>query len=237
MSEPVEPIELTHRTTIKQCKEHVFAEATCLENFPDFFLGAGPIPGVTRAWMKDKAEPGVGAIRMVELSDGRVVEEELLSWDPPTSYSYSIAQIKGPFSALVTSLSAEWKFAEPRSDLEETTVCFQYTMQSRSNLTRKPTQLLANQFMNKAMEKTLVCLKTKLELLLPPRWVLDAERPQCRACDEPFTVTKRRHHCRMCGDVFCGKCSDRATELPQFGPLVSRLERVCYKCWEIQNKP
>lgn len=34
-----------------------------------------------------------------------------------------------------------------------------------------------------------------------PKWVPDAEAPNCMQCDSRFTFTKRRHHCRACGKV------------------------------------
>ncbi|KAL0183158.1 hypothetical protein M9458_022533, partial [Cirrhinus mrigala] len=32
-----------------------------------------------------------------------------------------------------------------------------------------------------------------------PPWVPDSEAPNCMNCDQKFTFTKRRHHCRACG--------------------------------------
>ncbi|MEQ2159358.1 hypothetical protein GOODEAATRI_022051, partial [Goodea atripinnis] len=34
-----------------------------------------------------------------------------------------------------------------------------------------------------------------------PQWVPDAEAPNCMKCNQKFTFTKRRHHCRACGKV------------------------------------
>ena len=38
-------------------------------------------------------------------------------------------------------------------------------------------------------------------------WMPDQLCKQCYACDTPFTVFRRRHHCRLCGQVFCSSCS------------------------------
>ena len=38
-------------------------------------------------------------------------------------------------------------------------------------------------------------------------WMPDKLCKQCYACDLPFTVFRRRHHCRLCGQVFCSNCS------------------------------
>jgi hypothetical protein len=41
-----------------------------------------------------------------------------------------------------------------------------------------------------------------------PKWVPDAAVPACMACGEKFTLsTRRRHHCRRCGDAVCSACS------------------------------
>ncbi|KAF6714741.1 Zinc finger FYVE domain-containing protein 16 [Oryzias melastigma] len=34
-----------------------------------------------------------------------------------------------------------------------------------------------------------------------PAWVPDADAPNCMNCNQKFTFTKRRHHCRACGRV------------------------------------
>ena len=38
-------------------------------------------------------------------------------------------------------------------------------------------------------------------------WMPDQLCRVCYACDLPFTVFRRRHHCRICGQVFCSSCS------------------------------
>ncbi|KAJ7392560.1 hypothetical protein OS493_010207 [Desmophyllum pertusum] len=40
-------------------------------------------------------------------------------------------------------------------------------------------------------------------------WVDSLERTHCAEgrCAKKFTLTERKHHCRRCGEVFCGKCS------------------------------
>lgn len=41
---------------------------------------------------------------------------------------------------------------------------------------------------------------------ITPEWLEDEEAMQCMGCQEPFTFVRRRHHCRSCGSIFCGKC-------------------------------
>ena len=40
-----------------------------------------------------------------------------------------------------------------------------------------------------------------------PVWVPDSLAARCMRCSEPFTLWRRKHHCRLCGRVFCGACS------------------------------
>uniref|UniRef100_A0A8C5KR33 FYVE, RhoGEF and PH domain containing 3 n=1 Tax=Jaculus jaculus TaxID=51337 RepID=A0A8C5KR33_JACJA len=53
----------------------------------------------------------------------------------------------------------------------------------------------------------------------------DKEKPSCKSCGETFnSITKRRHHCKLCGAVICGKCSEFKAEN-------SRQSRVCRSCF------
>ncbi|XP_029039726.2 LOW QUALITY PROTEIN: 1-phosphatidylinositol 3-phosphate 5-kinase [Osmia bicornis bicornis] len=37
-------------------------------------------------------------------------------------------------------------------------------------------------------------------------WMPDNVSKQCYECGERFTTFRRRHHCRVCGQIFCSKC-------------------------------
>nr|XP_008507943.1 PREDICTED: FYVE, RhoGEF and PH domain-containing protein 3 isoform X2 [Equus przewalskii] len=56
----------------------------------------------------------------------------------------------------------------------------------------------------------------------------DKEKPGCRSCGETFnSITKRKHHCKLCGAVICGKCSEFKAEN-------GRQSRVCRQCFLTQ---
>ena len=63
-------------------------------------------------------------------------------------------------------------------------------------------------------------------------WVPDEEGLGCSGCHLEFSLTRRRHHCRKCGALVCGACSDHSAVLPGAG---AQPVRVCDSC-EIQLK-
>ncbi|XP_041943224.1 hepatocyte growth factor-regulated tyrosine kinase substrate isoform X8 [Alosa sapidissima] len=66
-----------------------------------------------------------------------------------------------------------------------------------------------------------------------PDWV-DAE--ECHRCRVQFGVMTRKHHCRACGQIFCGKCSSKYSTIPKFG--IEKEVRVCEPCFEqLNNHP
>jgi len=61
------------------------------------------------------------------------------------------------------------------------------------------------------------------------RWVPDSDCLQCTNCGNPFTVFRRRHHCRNCGRLFCGRCSSNEMPIPELG--YDTNVRVCDLCF------
>ncbi|XP_052540807.1 lateral signaling target protein 2 homolog isoform X1 [Tympanuchus pallidicinctus] len=61
-----------------------------------------------------------------------------------------------------------------------------------------------------------------------PEWVPDSSSSHCSACRAPFTLLRRRHHCRSCGKIFCARCSPHTAALPHYGQ--PRPVRVCTHC-------
>ncbi|XP_062510867.1 early endosome antigen 1-like isoform X2 [Corticium candelabrum] len=72
-----------------------------------------------------------------------------------------------------------------------------------------------------------------LQQSLKLTWVPDRFVTQCanEKCVKPFTQTRRRHHCRCCGRVFCRTCTMRKALLPTLG--YSRPVRVCNVCYAL----
>lgn len=64
----------------------------------------------------------------------------------------------------------------------------------------------------------------------PTLWVPDHAATNCAKCDTQFWIANRKHHCRNCGLVFCGTCSEKRLPLPEeqlYDPV-----RVCFACFE-----
>ena len=65
-----------------------------------------------------------------------------------------------------------------------------------------------------------------------PEW---AEGDCCFLCRSTFSIVSRKHHCRNCGQVFCGQCSNKTSTLPRFG--IEKDVRVCDGCFDQLQKP
>uniref|UniRef100_A0A0A9Y4P8 FYVE, RhoGEF and PH domain-containing protein 6 n=2 Tax=Lygus hesperus TaxID=30085 RepID=A0A0A9Y4P8_LYGHE len=62
-----------------------------------------------------------------------------------------------------------------------------------------------------------------------PVWVQDQKASMCQICAAKFTVKFRRHHCRCCGRVVCGECSNNRAPL-QYQKF--QAKRVCDECYD-----
>lgn len=68
-----------------------------------------------------------------------------------------------------------------------------------------------------------------------PEWIPDELAPHCMSCMSIFNLVRRRHHCRNCGKVFCGRCSSNSVALPRYG--LNKPVRVCNRCFMFQVTP
>jgi hypothetical protein len=65
------------------------------------------------------------------------------------------------------------------------------------------------------------CRVAKGSCIWDTPWQRDDDAPTCTACGVNFGVITRRHHCRICGLVFCQSCSNQAVH----------GERACQLCF------
>ncbi|OVA08293.1 FYVE zinc finger [Macleaya cordata] len=73
-------------------------------------------------------------------------------------------------------------------------------------------------------------------------WMPDHSCRVCYECDSQFTIFNRRHHCRLCGRVFCAKCTANSIPAPSPEQKTGRedCERIrvctyCFKQWEKES--
>ncbi|KAL7395579.1 hypothetical protein ABVT39_019633 [Epinephelus coioides] len=57
-------------------------------------------------------------------------------------------------------------------------------------------------------------------------WLKDDEATNCKQCEKEFSIARRKHHCRNCGDIYCNSCSSNELALPSY----PRPVRVCDRC-------
>lgn len=71
-------------------------------------------------------------------------------------------------------------------------------------------------------------------------WMPDESCRVCYECDTHFSLFNRRHHCRVCGRIFCAKCTSNWIATPSDEPKLVPLEEwdkiracnYCYKQWQ-----
>ncbi|KAH8554358.1 hypothetical protein BGW37DRAFT_484445, partial [Umbelopsis sp. PMI_123] len=59
-------------------------------------------------------------------------------------------------------------------------------------------------------------------------WMPDEQCKECYDCQQPFNIWRRKHHCRICGQIFCAKCASNIIQghrINQQGQV-----RVCKFC-------
>ncbi|PCH34128.1 hypothetical protein WOLCODRAFT_113216 [Wolfiporia cocos MD-104 SS10] len=61
-------------------------------------------------------------------------------------------------------------------------------------------------------------------------WMDDELCKECYDCKSVFTAWRRKHHCRICGQVFCSRCASNIIKGARFGH--NGMVRVCNLCLE-----
>ena len=69
---------------------------------------------------------------------------------------------------------------------------------------------------------------------LSSQWISDSQSAYCNACQSPFDAfLNRKHHCRLCGLVFCNNCSNTRSLIPPrkvHVSIVLSCECLCSIC-------
>ena len=65
-------------------------------------------------------------------------------------------------------------------------------------------------------------------------WVPDNLAQTCYKCHKQFSLFMRKHHCRICGNVFCKDCSQKMVEGKYWG--CQKEIKVCEYCYKMYKK-
>ena len=83
-------------------------------------------------------------------------------------------------------------------------------------------------------------------LQMSAQWMPDSSAKACGACKREFSLILRRHHCRVCGKIFCDDCCNRKLPIPHHmvvrkpGAPINTVKmlttsteqvKVCLDCW------
>ena len=132
---------------------------------------------------------------------------------PPAGYTSSVclysfadtAQMEVSYSSKVTKMTQEMETA-----LRKVQLVLEESDQERVDLLNFQTQ-----------NKTLTWV--------PDDAVAFCLGPVCGS--KQFDKTRRRHHCRCCGRVFCAQCVGKRVALPRMG--YAKPVRVCESCFAL----
>ena len=101
---------------------------------------------------------------------------------------------------------------------------------------RATAELLPNNFDSDSEDKvppdpSLPCAVKEVVPELPctrEYWMPDRLCKTCYECELPFNVFRRKHHCRLCGQVFCHSCSSYSVDGRSV--LLVGMVRACKVC-------
>jgi hypothetical protein len=111
--------------------DKAFAGTLPLELSTIFRHWYGPIPPIKEVRDQTGEWQSPGQTRVVLLTGGGSMREELTSVDPPHSFGYTLTDITGPLAALVGRAEGQWVFTPSGS---ATTVTWRWNIHARSPL-------------------------------------------------------------------------------------------------------
>lgn len=92
----------------------------------------GPIPPIKEVRDQSGAWDAAGQTRTVVLTGGGSMREALTSYDPPSSFGYTLTDVTGPLAPLVDHVEGLWSFRPVGTG---TRVTWRWTIHPRSGLT------------------------------------------------------------------------------------------------------
>jgi hypothetical protein len=105
-------ISTSASVVIPRPRDEVFALVTDSRN-ASVLRSRGPFAGILKVELHEGQALATGAKRQVVMTDGTVLEEVILDYDPPVRHRYGwTGGAKFPFSLLVRSGIGNWDFTE-----------------------------------------------------------------------------------------------------------------------------
>lgn len=127
-------------------------------------------------------------------------------------------------AAKISSLTSKLEAVQ-----KEVVLCAEYQKKSEELSTKcRDYELSLEEVGNQLRESRLEVenLKENSSVFLEAQWMDSKQFKNCIQCQQAFSVTRRKHHCRLCGHVFCQNCSDNKMEMASSAKPV----RVCDNC-------
>ncbi|OAX36749.1 hypothetical protein K503DRAFT_867357 [Rhizopogon vinicolor AM-OR11-026] len=84
--------------------------------------------------------------------------------------------------------------------------------------------------LNRSASVSKVIRRIRGEGLSRDYWMDDSNAKECYDCKSVFTTWRRKHHCRICGQIFCSRCASNIIKGSRFGH--DGMVRVCNLCLE-----
>uniref|UniRef100_A0A667XZR7 FYVE and coiled-coil domain-containing protein 1 n=1 Tax=Myripristis murdjan TaxID=586833 RepID=A0A667XZR7_9TELE len=98
-------------------------------------------------------------------------------------------------------------------------------IRTKSNLEERLIELIKDK---DALWQKSDALEFEQKLRMEERWwLVDQEATHCLGCQGQFTWWLRKHHCRLCGRIFCYYCSNNFVMTKHSG----KKERCCRECY------
>lgn len=142
-------------------REKVWEYVSNLENLPQYFFGWGPLPGIKKVEIitGDKTM-AVGMKQRTTTTDGRVIEENILTVRKPEYFDYKLKGFGFPFDLFVREGGGSWTFV-PND--KGTTVTWNYYFNLTSPLVYPIGVLLVQFFYQHALAAALKQAKKQIE--------------------------------------------------------------------------
>eukprot|EP01101_Sappina_pedata_P000757 TRINITY_DN10948_c0_g1_i1.p1 TRINITY_DN10948_c0_g1~~TRINITY_DN10948_c0_g1_i1.p1 ORF type:complete len:1073 (-),score=420.88 TRINITY_DN10948_c0_g1_i1:105-3323(-) len=65
------------------------------------------------------------------------------------------------------------------------------------------------------------------------QWALNSSATNCKNCASAFSFFNRKHHCRICGEIFCSKCTANKRAIPEEYGYGSTPQKICDSCLNV----